>query len=732
MAAARRLAASLRVFGGAVLADTVGLGKTHVALALAACYPTVTVAAPAALLLQWRRRARDVGLAPRFVSHEALSRNRAMPASAFVVVDEAHHFRNPATRRYDALARGLGGADVLLVTATPVVNRGEDLVHLARLILSDGALAALGLPSLEAACRERASTRIVHALAPLVVARGRRASRLPPLPSAVNRGSRRASPLARRQLERCLEEMDALTFPSFGPDAGELLQRHLLYRLASSWDACRETLRRHAIYLRRAAEAAQRGEALDRRAARRLFGPDDDPQLSFAGLESRSAALDARAMHAERARIERLLTDVVPPAAAPKVEALVRLIGRAPPRKTLIFTVSRVTALRLAAAFAWRRVAVVASGRGRIASGPISCAQAFDLFAPVARARGHTPRAAGVDILIATDLASEGLDLQDAERLVNYDLPWTPLRLEQRVGRLVRLGSSHRSVDVHWFIPCAALERRLGLGRLLREKLDRQLAHGVAASSVPGRARVIGGAFAARERLVLTQPTRAPCRASVRGPGRSIVALGWPTDRGVISEVLAVDGENETIVEDFEAIDDRLRRLAHAPPDPHGGSAWATSAICALVRARLAATATGPADPLGRRLVRRIVGRAAVAARRRDAALLDLLDRALARVRAGLRVGGARTLEAALDARTLHTALRDWLTRTPLRTVEWRPPVLLAVLSGGSDAGTPSRGNRKDAIFEHPLPTSGPEHPCQSVTACCAHPDSATWLIAHR
>jgi len=730
--AARRLVASLHVFGGAVLADAVGLGKTYVALALATRYPSVTVAAPAALLPQWRRRAHDVGLAPRVVSHEALSRERALPPADFVIVDEAHHFRNPATKRYDALASGLGGADVLLVTATPVVNRGADLAHLVRLVLPDGALAPLGVPSLEAACRDGATARLVHALAPIVVARGRRTPRMPPLPRAANRDARHPSPLTRRRLERCLAEIDALTFPSFGPDAGELLRRHLLYRLASSWDACRETLRRHATYLRRAAEAAARGEALDRRAARRLFGPDDDPQLSFASLEPPRAALDVRAMDTERARIERLMTDVASAARAPKVDALVHLVRCAPARKTLIFTVARRTALRLAAALAWRRVAVVAAGRGRIASGPIRCDEAFDLFAPIGRAHGHAPRAAGIDILIATDLASEGLDLQDAERLVNYDLPWTPLRLEQRLGRLVRLGSPHRRVDIDWFVPCAALERRLELGRLLREKLRTQLAHGVAASSVPGRARVIGGAFAARERLILAQPTGAPCRASVRGRGRAVVALGWHTDRGMVSEIFAVDGPSGAIVDDFEAIADRLRALAHEPAAPHGGMAWVTSAICALVRARLATVATGPVDPFGRRLVRRIVRRASVAARRRDPTLLDLLDRALARVRAGLRIGGARTLDVALDARALHTALREWLARTPLRTIEWRPPTLLAVLSGGPESGPPFRENRKDAIFEHSLPTPGPEHQCPSAAACYAHSASPIWPTAHR
>src|SRR3989442_2965875 len=70
-----------------------------------------------------------------------------------VLVDEAHRFRNPDTRRYRALARLAVGAAVLLVTATPVHNRIADLFHLFRLFLRDHDLAALGVPSLRRAAR---------------------------------------------------------------------------------------------------------------------------------------------------------------------------------------------------------------------------------------------------------------------------------------------------------------------------------------------------------------------------------------------------------------------------------------------------------------------------------------------------------------------------------------------------------------------------------------------------
>jgi len=51
-------------------------------------------------------------------------------------------------------------------------------------------------------------------------------------------------------------------------------------------------------------------------------------------------------------------------------------------------------------------------------------------------------------ILICTDAASEGLNLQAAGAIINYDLPWNPSKVEQRIGRIDRIGQQHETVDV--------------------------------------------------------------------------------------------------------------------------------------------------------------------------------------------------------------------------------------------------------------------------------------------
>lgn len=55
---------------------------------------------------------------------------------------------------------------------------------------------------------------------------------------------------------------------------------------------------------------------------------------------------------------------------------------------------------------------------------------------------------ADIDVLLCTDAASEGLNLQTANLLINYDLPWNPMKVEQRIGRIDRIGQRHDEIQV--------------------------------------------------------------------------------------------------------------------------------------------------------------------------------------------------------------------------------------------------------------------------------------------
>ena len=77
----------------------------------------------------------------------------------------------------------------------------------------------------------------------------------------------------------------------------------------------------------------------------------------------------------------------------------------------------------------------------------------------------------GISILVCTNAAAEGLNLQVCGAMVNYDIPWNPMRLEQRIGRIDRIGQAHGKVQVYNLVATpsveddvySALERRIGL-----------------------------------------------------------------------------------------------------------------------------------------------------------------------------------------------------------------------------------------------------------------------------
>ena len=125
-----------------------------------------------------------------------------------------------------------------------------------------------------------------------------------------------------------------------------------------------------------------------------------------------------------------------------KVERLRSLLADG--RPTLVFTTRRETVRylrdRLSPPPAW-----CTGVRAGLGSCPLPRATVLGWFREVVAAAGPRPP---VRHLVATDVAAEGLDLQRAARVVHYDLPWTPMRLEQREGRALRLGSLHPMVEV--------------------------------------------------------------------------------------------------------------------------------------------------------------------------------------------------------------------------------------------------------------------------------------------
>jgi hypothetical protein len=91
------------------------------------------------------------------------------------------------------------------------------------------------------------------------------------------------------------------------------------------------------------------------------------------------------------------------------------------------------------------------------------------------------------DILVTTDVLAEGVNLQQCRHIINYDLPWNPMRLVQRHGRIDRIGSLHKEIVMRCVFPDRQLEDLLGL----EDRLQRKIKHaavsvGVGGEIIPG------------------------------------------------------------------------------------------------------------------------------------------------------------------------------------------------------------------------------------------------------
>ncbi len=74
--------------------------------------------------------------------------------------------------------------------------------------------------------------------------------------------------------------------------------------------------------------------------------------------------------------------------------------------------------------------------------------------------------------VVATDVLAEGLNLQDCDKIINYDLHWNPVRLIQRFGRIDRIGAEHDVVYGFNFLPEIGIERTLKLHEKLHNRIE--------------------------------------------------------------------------------------------------------------------------------------------------------------------------------------------------------------------------------------------------------------------
>ncbi|MBU2573592.1 MAG: DEAD/DEAH box helicase family protein [Elusimicrobia bacterium] len=471
----------LRHFRGrALLADEVGLGKTIEACLLLREYllralvKRVLILVPAPLTGQWREElsakfSLEFSVPGAAAGAEFWSENNLVLASIslakgrrhfrsvtatpwdLVIVDEAHHCKNRATLNWQ-LVNALRRRYLFLLTATPVQNDLLELYNLLTL-LEPGHLKTE---------KDFKKTYI------------RRGSPRDPL----NRDNLRS--LLGEVMVRNTRSLVNIRLPRryaqtfvLQPDADEAL----LYSGLDSWlrDRCSalkpaaekdhpETgAGENSVRLRRTPESAENDDS-SFTAAPAGSGEAVPGSAGLARMQLNSLLLAAGSHPAAlAAALERIASSgkQAPPLmelarrAAPsaKERKLLELLTRNPEGKTLVFANFRATLARLGGTLA------AAGIRFSVFSG--SCTtrekeQAVEEF------RSDVP------VMLCSESGGEGHNLQFANTLVNFDLPWNPMRIEQRVGRLHRIGQTR---EVFIFNLCTAGSMEERILRILDDKI---------------------------------------------------------------------------------------------------------------------------------------------------------------------------------------------------------------------------------------------------------------------
>ncbi len=561
--------------GGVLLADGVGLGKTFIAGEIARRFierrQRVLLICPAALRdSTWKKFLSDYQLFAEVVSFEQLGEeqklggsrsylNRSPEEYALVIVDEAHHYRNPNTpKRAKILERLLRQArypKVLLLTATPVNNSLWDLYYLLRyFVRQDAALADRGILSIRGrfaqAMAEDPFTLDPDILFPILdattVKRTRGFIKREYHGELIQLDGRKvpirfARPVLKSiryqltpLLQRLLEELEWALAPAEGapqlslaryqpehfllpeyrteepmrenPVAG-LLRSGLLKRFESSVYAFRCTVERlieeHEFFL----QCLDRGYVPKKELIKEISAAGDevdDESLAAVIADSPSAdPLDRYNAVALRQAVENDLgilrrwldiVEKVEPSDDPKLRQLREVLAEIAQqarreatsdaderrkRKVIVFSLFEDTirwirdyleepleADRRLEVYRGRMVSVT----GQEVSRENSREEAIKHFAPSA-AGEHERVEDRYDLLLSTDVLAEGMNLQDCRNIINFDLPWNPMRLVQRHGRVDRITTPHKEIYLRTFFPAAELERLLELDERIRRKL---------------------------------------------------------------------------------------------------------------------------------------------------------------------------------------------------------------------------------------------------------------------
>ncbi len=478
--AVNRALKALREHNGVILADEVGLGKTIEAGIILHQHwqqskRKILIILPASLIAQWKEELREKFRLPVTVVNSQYLR-RKNPPNPFIsdkivlcsyhfasnkakylsglpwdicCIDEAHHLRNRHGRMATALRNALRDVPKLLLTATPIQNSKNDLYALAEVIDEYFPIrpkkddSKPWEPILIRNLRKDSGTRFVNRIA---------VTHKFALNAAEKRLYVRMEDFLLRDNLHCLNI------------GNRQLVKMTLRRLLAS---CPSNL---AGTLERLAERLHQPSSTPTDNLRELLKPRRRPltHKELAEIESEIGELR---------ELRRLANQT---ASIGKSQALLRALEegfRSGKRKAVVFTEFLQTQ-RFLFELLRKKFRVVMLNGDNLNPQANEIYRAWKEKRPKAKSNPNLDRKSAIqehfhkkaDILIATDAASEGLNLQFCSLVINYDLPWNPQRIEQRIGRCHRYSQKHDVAVVNLLNLDNLAERRLL--ELLTHKLE--------------------------------------------------------------------------------------------------------------------------------------------------------------------------------------------------------------------------------------------------------------------
>ena len=609
----QRVAHALSQWGGALLAEPTGTGKTWIALGIAALERRCPlVIAPALLLPQWCDAAQRAGVSMHCWSQERISRGALPPHSPrLVIIDEAHRLRDPRIRRVRTLAPWLLGRRVMLLTATPIVNQLRDLITLLRLVVPEDALVLDGLTVLGDLERSPSPPRALRRLVIRTAGQAHRIGRQGSVITASN-----------AEIERAAAAVGVIDSLALSRELGvRRLVRTVFYDAAASSDAAfHRALARYRSLLLHSRDAG----GISRASVRRFAGEALQQLVLWELIGSES---DSELVTDDIPRIDMALAR--PQCDEGWIATLLAHLGET--RPAVCFTRHRATAQvlrrQLGDGTAWVTGSEAGIGPHRLPRAAILAA-----FGPQREhwnARRITPL-----LLITTDVAAEGLDLQAAGCIAHVDLPWTAMRLAQREGRLLRIGQLHDAVRIVVRHPAPAIEQRLA-----------------------PRARITRKATLSERWLLAVAHSDRGDMVEISGPQVAVVDDGGinaslvviAVTRGGYEGVRIITREVDGAWDDSEEPASRLwtRARTDTTVECNGITCDVRSELANALRYVLGTS--GPGVAAAPAMIARIQRLARTAAARRDAAALAALDKLLRFAAAPPTLGGRILLDRLHD-----------------------------------------------------------------------------------